>query len=208
LKQDSPKEIPLAIDALAMTEKDSDERGPDGVVSRPQAHSFFAVYKKGQGYWTRVGTALGAILLLVIFLVFINEHLYAVLNDAFYTPQTPPVNATPEQTTAITVANTQGLEASNRTARYVTAGTMITLGALAAGFAWKLMNKPTNVDFLIATDVEMHKVNCPGRKELSGSTRVVIFFLFLIAFVLFIIDISTGSLFQWIGLLKFGPLTS
>ena len=199
--------IHLATDALATTDKESDDRGPDTAAARPQAHSFFAVYKKGQGYWTRVGTSMGAILLLVIFLVFINEHLYAVLNDAFYTAQTATPGATTAQTDAVIAANAAGLEASNRTARFVTLGAMISLGALAAGFGWKLMNKPGNVDFLIATDVEMHKVNWPGRKELSGSTRVVIFFLFLIAFILFIIDITTGSLFQWIGLLKFGPLS-
>ena len=43
------------------------------------------------------------------------------------------------------------------------------------------MNKPTNVDFLIATDSEMKKVNWTSRKELIGSTKVVIIFMFLIA---------------------------
>ena len=45
------------------------------------------------------------------------------------------------------------------------------------------MNKPTNVDFLIATDSEMKKVNWTSRKELIGSTKVVIVFMFLIAVV-------------------------
>ena len=43
------------------------------------------------------------------------------------------------------------------------------------------MNKPANVDFLIATDSEMKKVNWTSRKELIGSTKVVILFMFLIA---------------------------
>src|SRR3712207_7866772 len=44
-----------------------------------------------------------------------------------------------------------------------------------------LMNKPANVDFLIATDSEMKKVNWTSRRELIGSTKVVIVFMFLIA---------------------------
>jgi preprotein translocase subunit SecE len=73
--------------------------------------------------------------------------------------------------------------------------------------AWRLMNKPRNVDFLIATDVEMKKVNWTSRRELFGSTRIVITFLFMIALILFLIDIGTGTFFQLIGLLKFGPLS-
>ena len=49
------------------------------------------------------------------------------------------------------------------------------------------MNKPSNVDFLIATDSEMKKVNWTSRKELIGSTKVVIIFMFLIALFLFVV---------------------
>src|SRR5690349_7504465 len=38
-----------------------DYSGPS--TPRPAGHGFFAIYKKGQGYWTRMGTALGALLL-------------------------------------------------------------------------------------------------------------------------------------------------
>ena len=67
--------------------------------------------------------------------------------------------------------------------------------------AWKLMNKPTNVDFLIATDSEMKKVNWTTRAELIGSTKVVIFFMMIIAAVLFLIDVLFGYVFYWFGVL-------
>ena len=47
------------------------------------------------------------------------------------------------------------------------------------------MNKPSNVDFLIATDSEMKKVNWTTKGELFGSTRVVV--------VLFLIFVSPCS---------------
>ena len=72
-------------------------------------------------------------------------------------------------------------------------------------FAWRLMNKPGNVDFLIATDGEMKKVNWTSRRELIGSTKVVIIFMFLIAFILFAIDIIFGYFFQLIRVLDTGP---
>ena len=56
------------------------------------------------------------------------------------------------------------------------------------------MNKPANVDFLIATDSEMKKVNWTSRKELIGSTQVVIMFMFLIALFLFAVDEVWGWL--------------
>jgi preprotein translocase SecE subunit len=61
------------------------------------------------------------------------------------------------------------------------------------------------VDFLIATDSEMKKVNWTTRKELIGSTKVVIFFVLLIAALLFTLDLVFGYFFQLIKVLEFGP---
>jgi preprotein translocase subunit SecE len=72
-------------------------------------------------------------------------------------------------------------------------------------FFWRLMNKPSHVDFLIATDSEMKKVNWTTRKELIGSTKVVIFFVILISLVLFLLDLLFGYFFQLIKVLEFGP---
>jgi len=68
-----------------------------------------------------------------------------------------------------------------------------------------MMNKPTNADFLIATDSEMKKVNWTSKKELIGSTKVVIIFMFLIAFLLFAFDIVFGYIFYWLDVLKSSP---
>ena len=82
------------------------------------------------------------------------------------------------------------------------------IGGLLALFAlvvfW-LMNKPNNADFLIATDSEMKKVNWTSKKELWGSTKIVIIFMFLIASMLFGFDIIFGYLFYWAGVLKTPP---
>jgi len=70
---------------------------------------------------------------------------------------------------------------------------------------WRVLNKPSVVDFLIATESEMRKVNWTSRKDLFGSTKVVIFFMFLIAAALFCIDIVFGYFFHIIGVLQQGP---
>ncbi len=61
------------------------------------------------------------------------------------------------------------------------------------------MNKPTNVDFLIATDSEMKKVNWTSRKELIGSTKIVILFMFFIALFLFLYDLFFQLIFYLSG---------
>ena len=67
------------------------------------------------------------------------------------------------------------------------------------------MNKPTNADFLIATDSEMKKVNWTTKGELFGSTRVVILFLFFIAIFLFLADQVLQLFFYMINVLKIKP---
>ncbi len=67
------------------------------------------------------------------------------------------------------------------------------------------MNKPTSVDFLIATDSEMKKVNWTTKKELMGSTKVVIGFVFVMALVLFFYDLFFQFLFYVLGVLKTPP---
>ncbi|MBV8781197.1 MAG: preprotein translocase subunit SecE [Phycisphaerae bacterium] len=80
--------------------------------------------------------------------------------------------------------------------------------AFLAGFAllvFYLINRPNNADFLIATDSEMKKVNWTSREELIGSTKVVIGFMFLIAFMLFGLDVLFGYFFKLLTVLKAGP---
>jgi len=64
-----------------------------------------------------------------------------------------------------------------------------------------ILNKPRVVDFLIATEAEMRKVNWPSRRELIGSTWIVICGTFLLAAFMFITDLGFVLFFQKIGVL-------
>ena len=54
-------------------------------------------------------------------------------------------------------------------------------------------SRPSSCEFLIATDGEMKKVNWSTRREVLGSTWVVIVASFLIAAILYVVDMG----FQW-----------
>jgi len=84
--------------------------------------------------------------------------------------------------------------------------TVLVLGVAVAALAWRLINKPNNAEFLIATDSEMKKVTWTSRKQLWGSTKVVILFMLFIAASLFIIDLVFHYLFYFINVLKVRPL--
>jgi preprotein translocase SecE subunit len=51
----------------------------------------------------------------------------------------------------------------------------------------------------------MKKVNWTSKRELMGSTRVVIAFMFIIAIILFVVDLIFHALFYLIGVLKTPP---
>jgi len=71
--------------------------------------------------------------------------------------------------------------------------------ALGAGMLW-IVNRPKSADFLIATEGEMKKVSWSSKKEIIGSTKVVIVTTFILAAVLFCVDITFKVLFQMVGL--------
>jgi len=76
--------------------------------------------------------------------------------------------------------------------------------AIILGFGsvlWYLLNKPNIVEFMIATEAEMKKVNWPSKREIYGSTVVVIGGTLFIAAVLTVIDIVFGYGFTQIGIL-------
>jgi preprotein translocase SecE subunit len=79
-------------------------------------------------------------------------------------------------------------------------GVIILVGAIAV-YWFVALNRRT-VDFLINTDGEMRKVNWSSRKEVIGSTQVVIVAAFLIAAFLFIVDIAFQQIFQMVGVLE------
>lgn len=75
---------------------------------------------------------------------------------------------------------------------------------LFGAFTWWLLNKETIVDFMGATETEMRKVNWPTKKEIIGSTWVVIFGTLFITAILFIVDFGFFALFTNIGILHAG----
>jgi preprotein translocase subunit SecE len=158
--------------------KESKHHAPPPEASGAGSAGFFHIYKSGQGYWTRMGTALGALLLAGLTAYFFYHHMPVWLTSSGM--------PSPKAKT-ITVA--------------VIGGGFVAFGLLVF---W-LMNKPSNADFLIATDSEMKKVNWTSRKELIGSTKVVIIFMFLIAFLLFAFDILFGYLFYFMNVLNSKP---
>lgn len=93
------------------------------------------------------------------------------------------------------------------TTRYVQVGvavaTILIFGLL--GY-WALALNRRVCDFLIATEGEMKKVNWTSRKEIIGSTKVVIFVLLAMGLLLFVVDFFFMVFFNWIGILKGGSL--
>ena len=77
---------------------------------------------------------------------------------------------------------------------------VIILGAFVV--LWYLLNKPRIVDFMIATESEMRKVNWPSRREIIKSTWVVICGTVLMAVLLLVVDVAFARLFTWIGVLE------
>ncbi|MEM6854712.1 MAG: preprotein translocase subunit SecE [Planctomycetota bacterium] len=127
------------------------------------------IYKSGQGYWTRVLSAVGAGTLVLAgagWLYSISPRFLPDTNELYFQA---------------------GLAAA----------TIIGFGILI----YFLLNKPRVVDFMIAVEAEMKKVNWPNKKEIMGSTWVVICGTFLIAALLFVVNLCFGQLFIWLKIL-------
>ena len=163
---------------------------------KDEGGGFFHIYKKGQGKWTRLCTAGAAALITALTVNFLYHQMPVWLRAIFDNSEkiTDPVAKAAAAAQAVSTAN-------NVTVLFCTA---FVLGVALLVF-W-LMNKPANADFMIATDSEMKKVNWTSRKELIGSTKVVIIFMFLIASLLFGFDIIFGYLFYFIGVLQTKPI--
>jgi preprotein translocase SecE subunit len=81
----------------------------------------------------------------------------------------------------------------------------LAIGTIVAGalvLLWLCYANPKTVDFLIATEGEMKKVNWSSRREVFGSTWVVIGVSVLIATVLFGADFVFSTFFSEIGVLQ------
>ena len=73
---------------------------------------------------------------------------------------------------------------------------------LLVGLAWLMfwvVNRPGAADFMIATESEMKKVSWSSRREIAGSTKVVILTTVILAGLLFGVDLIFAFLFRSIG---------
>jgi preprotein translocase SecE subunit len=132
------------------------------------------IYKAGQGYYTRMGTTVGASLLCLLGLRWLWDYAKKV--------QIGTINQT-----------------------YVAFGICCAVGAvLAALIYYFAFRKPSSGDFLIATEGEMKKVNWSTRREIFGSTGVVISVMVFSTAFLWLIDNTFVFVFQWIGVLEGG----
>ncbi len=131
------------------------------------------IYKKGQGYWTRMMTAIAAGLLIVMGAVWLSDMLAGVRIGALETV-------------------------------YVQAGAAVIVVAVFGYLAYHFIaRKPKTVDFLIATEGEMKKVNWSTRREIMGSTWVVIGLTFIVALIISVLDFGVFTpLLNWVGVLE------
>lgn len=82
----------------------------------------------------------------------------------------------------------------------IAASVVLLIGAILTYWFCGINSK--SVEFLINTDMEMKKVNWSTRKDIIGSTWVVIGSSFLIAAFIFLTDFLMQALFKSIGVLQ------
>lgn len=163
----------------------SPDRAPSAVPAA-QAGGFFSIYKPGQGYWTRLITCIGAAVVLMLVAYWSYTHGRIFLTELL-TSETRPV------------------EAARKLAQQVALGLAVVIYLGGAAIVWKIVNSPRGAEFLITTDSEMKKVNWATWKEVVGSTRVVILFIFFVGTFLFLSDIVFSWFFHVIKVLKASP---
>ncbi len=132
----------------------------------------FEKYKPELGRYTRVGTFVGALALVAWGAYFLNGQLSVYEGDEAWRLM-------------------------------VTPGIPLLLAVVLGTVAWWLsFSYRKSSDFMIATEGEMKKVSWSSKRELIGSTKVVILFTVLLAVFLFVADVLFQALFSWIGVLK------
>jgi len=134
---------------------------------------FFEVYKPGQGYYTRRGWGVFFGVLILWGAQFAFEQMAMFQNDQ--KPWTLYL-------------------------RYgVPVGILVVFGLL---LYWILCVHHRAVDFFIATEGEMKKVSWSSRREVIGSTKVVIGTVIILGTALFLVDLAFLEFFRWIHVLK------
>jgi len=129
-------------------------------------------YKKEQGYYTRMGTALGLGLLSVLGCWSLYNKLDGI------TSLTPTAKV------------------------WVQAGVPAVLFLVLGWAIYKVLNTPKYADFMIATEGEMKKVSWSSKKEIITSTKVVIWTVLILSVLLAAVDFGFQVLFRFIHVLK------
>jgi preprotein translocase SecE subunit len=176
---------------------------------------FFTIYKSGQGYWTRMGTLIGVALLGLMLSYTLYDKIPPFISEADTSAlqrridqnakAAPAEKLSDAQVEAVRTQIASMNEARGALAKRIGLGVAGGFLLIYTVVSLYLMNKPANVDFLVATDSEMKKVNWTSRKELMGSTKIVVIFMLLIAFFLFSVDWIFHLLFYLINVLKVPP---
>lgn len=142
------------------------------VATAPSGGGLFRQYKGEQGKNTRVGSFIGVGVLIAWGAVYLHDYLSVFEGDEAWR-------------------------------LLITTGIPIVFAVVLGATAWWFLFGNRGVgDFMIATEGEMKKVNWSTRKEIIGSTKVVIMFTVLMAVLLFVVDLLFQALFVWIGVLK------
>ncbi|MBX2851093.1 MAG: preprotein translocase subunit SecE [Phycisphaeraceae bacterium] len=130
------------------------------------------VYKSGQGYWTRMMTAIAVMTFTLGFAVWFNDKLLFKFMD------------------------------NEKNEMYWQAGIIAVTAVAVGALLWWLLNKPKIADFMIATENEMKKVNWPTKQAVIGLTWIVIAGTLMIAAILFVADFGFTNVATWIGILE------
>jgi preprotein translocase subunit SecE len=130
------------------------------------------IYKSGQGYYTRMGTTVGAGLLTLLGLRWLWDYAAQV-----------KVGTINQTYVAFGICGAVGL----------VIGTLIYL---------YVFRKPGSGDFLIATEGELKKVNWSSRREIFGSTAVVIILMAVATTFIWLVDNAFVFVFQQMGVLE------
>jgi len=149
-----------------------DRGAPRGGNKPPRKRGKFEAYKPEQGKKTRWGTMIAFGALIAWGTYFVWEQL-------------------------------QVFEGDDQIALLVTAGVPLLFAVVCgAGLWWVTFSNRPAGDFFIATEGEMKKVSWSTRREVIGSTKVVILFTIFISLFLFVVDLVFQFAFRALGVLK------
>ncbi|MCH2137950.1 MAG: preprotein translocase subunit SecE [Phycisphaerales bacterium] len=133
-----------------------------------------AIYKAGQGYWVRLMSAYGYGAVIALGLVWLWKEFDGV--------------------------TVFGLEPT-----YVRVGIMLLAALIFGGITWYLLGvHRSTVEFMVATEGEMRKVNWSSRQEIATATRVVILLTLFTAMYCRGFDFIFAGIFTWMTVLRTG----